>query len=287
MSNSQQLALPGFKTLLFGASGDGKTHAIRTLQRAGITPLVLATEPGMRALAPCDNPGCAVCKETRAAPPIPWTYVPPTAGDLGILLKQAELINTRDQKFLCSINDTARAGNYNQFSQVLRQVENFTDSTGRSWGSVPTWNTDRALVVDGLSSLGDMAMDLFVGRRPLYDKSDYQVAQRVVKNLVVYLTCQVRCHVVLIAHLDSGEDSMGRPKGTVLSVGRKLAPDLPRLFDDMPFAYRETDKFFWSTSKFGMESKGRNLPIKDAMAPDFGASVESWKRAGGVIAPTP
>ena len=80
---------------------------------------------------------------------------------------------------------------------------------------------------------------------------------------------------------------MGRPKGTVLSVGRKLAPDLPRLFDDMPFAYRETDKFFWSTSKFGMESKGRNLPIKDAMAPDFGAIVESWKRAGGVIAPTP
>lgn len=279
--------LPGFKTLLFGDSGDGKTHAIRSLLRQGLTPIVLATEPGMRALAKCDNAACAVCAGVpAAAPAIPWAYVPPTAGDLGILIEQATLVNTRDQKFLCSINDTQRSKNYNQFTLVLKTLEKFVDSTGKEWGNVAQWSTDRVLVIDGLSSLGDMAMDLFTGRRPLYDKSDYQVAQRAIKNLVVYLTCQVRCHVVLIAHLDSGEDIMGRPKGTVFSVGRKLAPELPRLFDDMPFAYRKGDKFFWSTATFGMASKGRNLPIKEDMAPDFGAIVESWKRAGGQITPT-
>lgn len=286
MSSSQQ-SLPGFKTLLFGDSGDGKTHVIRTLLRSGIQPLVLATEPGMRALARCDNPTCPVCKSVPAdAGPIPWAYVPPSSGDIATLIQQSEWVNTRDQKFLCAINDTTRSKTYNQFTEVLKHIERFVDSGGKDWGPVPSWNTDRALVLDGLTSLGDMAMDLFCGRRPLYDKPDYMIAQRSIKSLIVYLTCQVRCHVIVIAHLDAGEDSMGRPKGTVLTVGRKLSPDLPRLFDDMPLAYREADKFRWSTSKFGMTSKGRNLPIKDAMDPDFGPIVESWKRAGGSIQKT-
>ena len=282
-------ALPGFKTLLFGDSGDGKTHAIRTLLRHGITPLVLATEPGMRALARCDMPTCNVCKTVTAdAPAIPWTYVAPTGGDLATLQQQAEWINTRDQKFLCNINDTTRNKNYNQFSVILRSLENFIDNTGKSWGNIASWNTDRCFVLDGLTSTGEMAMDLFCGRRPLYDKPDYMIAQQAVLNLIKFLTCQVRCPVVVVGHLDGGqEDAMGRGgKGNVMAPGRKLAPQLPRLFDDMPFAYRETDKFYWSTAKFGIMSKGRNLPIKDAMAPDFGAIVESWKRAGGVIAAT-
>lgn len=151
------------------------------------------------------------------------------------------------------------------------------------------WGTDRAFVLDGLTSTGEMAMDLFCGRRPLYDKPDYQIGQQAVLNLMKLLTCQMRCPVIVIGHLDGGqEDVMGRgDKGNVMAPGRKLAPQLPRLFDDMPLAYREGDKFLWSTAKFGITSKGRNLPIKDAMAPDFGTIVESWKRAGGQIEPTP
>jgi hypothetical protein len=280
------LGLPGFKTLLYGDSGDGKTHVLRTLLKHGITPLVQATEPGMRALAPCDNAACPVCKDTRTAPPIPWSYVPPTAGDIKSLITQAEWISKYDQKYLCNVVDNTRSQHYNQFSLILKNIENFVDSTGKSWGPVPSWNTDRAYVLDGLTETGAMAMDLFCGKRPLYDKPDYQIAQKAVLNFIKLLTCQIRCPVIVVAHLDSGEDVMGRPKGTVLTIGRKLAPDLPRLFDDMPFAYREGDKFFWSTAKFGMASKGRNLPIKDAQAPDFGTIVESWKRAGGQIQPT-
>lgn len=277
--------LPGFKTLLFGDSGDGKTHVVRSLLRAGVQPIVQATEPGMRALAACDNPACSVCKGVPAGATIPWNYIAPNGGDLDVLKQQVEWIGTRDQKFLCNINDTNRAKSFTQYATLVKNLENFVDSEGKSWGPVHSWGTDRAYVLDGLTEVGTFAMDLFVGRRPLYDKSDYQVAQRIVLN-TVKLLIGLRCHVIILAHLDAGEDVLGRPKSTVLSVGKKLAPELPRLFDDMPFAYREGDKFFWSTAKFGITSKGRNLPIKDAMNPDFGAIVESWKRAGGQITPT-
>lgn len=281
-----QLALPGFKTLLFGDSGDGKTHVIRTLLRHGITPIVQATEPGMRALAPCDNPACAVCKDTRGTPPIPWSYIAPVGGDIKALIQQASEVSRFDQKALCNIVDNQRSKNYDQFSQLLKNFETFTDAGGKSWGAPLTWATDRCYVLDGLTQAGTMAMNLFAGRRPLYDKPDYQIAQKILLEFIKLLTCGMRAHVVVIAHVDFGEDVMGRPKGTVLAPGRKLAPELPALFDDMVLATREGDKFAWTTSKFGMQAKGRNLPYKDGMVPDFGAIVESWKRAGGQIQPT-
>lgn len=281
--------LPGFKTLLYGEAGDGKTHVLRSLLRHGILPLVQCTEPGMRALSRCMNAECEVCKAVPAsAPAIPYAYVAP-GGDLKALKQQADWVGTRDQKFLCNIVDGQRAQTYGQFSQVLAGMENFVDSTGKAWGNVGSWGTDRCYVLDGLTGAGDMAMDLFAGRRPLLDKPDYQIGQGLLQGMIEYLTCQTRCHVVVIGHLDGGqEDVMGRSgtSGNVMAPGRKLAPQLPRLFDDMPFAYREGDKFFWSTSKYGLKSKGRNLPYKDKMAPDFGAIVEGWKRAGGVVQPT-
>lgn len=279
-------ALPGFKTFIVGDSGNGKTHVVRTLLGTGIQPLVLATEPGMRALAPCDNPACLICKDTRSAPPIPWAYVSPQPGNITTLLEQAKLINTRDLKFLCNINDTARSGTYTQYLDVLKLVENFVDNTGRAWGNVSTWNTDRCLVLDGLSSINVMAMDMFVGKRPAYDKSDYQIGQRAILSLITLLTCQTRCHFVLIAHPERGQDEVGMSKITANALGKALAPDLPRLFDDMPAADRSGDKFTWDTAAPGRVSKGRNLPIKSGLLPDFRQIVDSWKRAGGKIEPT-
>lgn len=283
------MSLPGFKCLLYGDSGDGKSHSLRTLLAHGITPLVQATEPGMRALSRCVNAECPVCRGVPAsAPAIPYNYVAP-GGDLGALRQQAGWVGDKDQKFLCGIVDGTRNKTYGQFSAILANMENFIDSTGKAWGNVGTWGTDRAYVLDGLTGAGDMAMDLFAGRRPLLDKPDYQIGQGLVQSMMEFLTCQTRCHVVVIGHLDGGqEDVMGRSglTGNVMAPGRKLAPQLPRLFDDMPFAYREGDKFYWSTAKFGVKSKARNLRIGDKLPPDFGAIVESWKRAGGVIVPT-
>lgn len=298
LASNASAPLYGFKELLVGDSGAGKTHALRSLLGTGVQPIVLATEPGFRSLAPCDNPKCVICgpmdSANRKAPPIPWAYIPPMkpdvqgqTGSLDILIEQANNTLTKDQAGLTKVYDTKRKDDFSQFVEILKILKDFKDSTGKSWGSVGSWNTDRCLCLDGLSSLGQMAMDMFAGRRPLYDKPDYQIAQRAISNLMVYLTMQVRCPVVVIAHVQRGEDSLeGRNKITVSTVGQKLAPDLPRMFDDMIHAEREGATFKWSTATAGAVAKGRNIPIADNITPGFAQVVASWKRAGGLIVPT-
>jgi hypothetical protein len=138
--------------------GAGKTHAIRTLLGTGIQPILLATEAGFRSLAPCDNPQCQICgpfgSENRKYPAIPWAYVPPTAGDIDILIEAANNIATKDQSGLARINDTKRQKDFGQFVQVLQLLKEFKASDGVNYGPVTSWGTDRCLVVDGLSSLG-------------------------------------------------------------------------------------------------------------------------------------
>lgn len=274
--------LPGFKILLVGDSGTGKTHVTRTLIDAGIQPIALATENGFRALAPCLDPACEVCKANRNAPPIPYRYIPP-AGSIDTLIEQAENVMTKTQQQLALMRDDKRKADYFQYAEVLKAVKEFKDDQGRNWGSITSWGTDRALVFDGLTATGTMAMDMFVGRRPLYDKPDYQIAQRNLLNFMVFLTHQVRTHVIVLAHVGRGEDSLeGRNKITVSTVGQKLAPELPSKFDDMIHADREGRTFKWTTIATGAVAKARSLPYGE-YKPGYKQIVDSWIKAGGVI----
>lgn len=282
------MSLPGFKELVVGDAGNGKTHVIRTLLSHSILPLVLATEPGMRALSLCETPGCSICASTEQFGPdaIPWAYVDSTAGDIDTLIKQANDVNTKTLKMLCNIEDNQRR-DYNQFGQVLQLTKEFVDHTGKSWGLVSKWNTDRAFVLDAATELGYMAMNMYVGRRPVYDKPDYQVAQRMVYNYLHLVTNSLRCHVVILGHPDKQyNEAAGVTTTTLQSVGQKLSPQLPRKFDDVIIAKRVGDKYSWSTAELNSEGKGRNLPVKAGMTPDFGQVVAGWKRAGGKIEAT-
>ena len=58
-------SIPGFKMLLLGETGRGKTHSIRTLLDAGVTPFVVFTEQGMDTLADLPPDACH------------WHYIPP------------------------------------------------------------------------------------------------------------------------------------------------------------------------------------------------------------------
>lgn len=280
------MSLPGIKDWLIAESGSGKTHSLRTLLKAGVQPLVLATEPGMRSLAPCDNPKCDICATTKGKPPIPWAYVAPAPGDIDTQIANAALINTRDLKFLCNIADSNRAA-YNQFGDVLKLIKEFKDSDGKSWGPVHKWNTDRCLVLDSWSGMGPMAMNMFCGKRPAYDKPDYQIGQKALFSFYQMLFTQLRCHVIILGHVERGYAESGTTtKLTVNTLGQKLAPDLPPLADDFIFAERKGDKFTWSTASPNVVTKARNLPLRDDLAPDFAPAIESWKRAGGIIVPT-
>lgn len=269
------MSLPGSNTLLCGGTGTGKTYCIRTLIEAGITPFVIFTEPGMRTLSDI--------------PPekLHWCYVKPATVSFNDLEENARKISQLSFKSLTNLSEMDKA-KYQQLLSVLKAAHNFKcDRTGEYFGDVSTWNTDRAIVLDSLSGLSKMAMDLVVGAKPVKNQADWGVAMDNLERILNKFTDDTRCHYVLISHLAREKDEI---TGSIINMpstlGQKLAPKIPLNFDDVVMCKKKVDKFFWSTADANTELKNRNLPLGDALPPSFVPLIESWKAAGGVIEKT-
>jgi hypothetical protein len=64
---------------------------------------------------------------------------------------------------------------------------------------------------------------------------------------------------------------------------RKLAPKLPRFFDDVILCENKEGKFSWATVSSNVDLKWRNLQGGKDLLPSFVPLINSWKGAGGVI----
>lgn len=264
--------IPGPKVLLLGGSGSGKTYSIRTLIQAGITPFCVFTEPGQEVLG--DVP----------ADKLHWTYIPPASQSWDAMLDAAQKVNTYSFESLTKMTDSNRK-KYNQYEAVLQAFHNFTcERTGEQFGDVSTWPTSRALVVDSLSGLSIMAMNLMVGGKPVRDQKDWGVAQNLIEFLMQKLCMDVPCTMVMIAHPEREIDEIaGGMKIMTSTLGKKLAPKIPRFFSDVVMTQREGKVFTWSTAATGADLKARNLPIADGLPPSFVPLIETWKKQGGTI----
>ena len=266
----------GTKTLLVGPTGTGKTYAIRTFIEAGITPFVLSTEPGIASTLgdlPADK-----CH---------WHYIPPASVGWDTLLDSARKINTMSYDALAKLGNVNK-GQFNQFLDVITSCNNFVcDRTGESFGDVATWGPDRVLVVDSLSGLNIMAMDLVVGSKPTKAMQDWMVAMDNLERFIQTLVMNTQCFFVLTAHLEREQDEVtGAVKLMASTLGRKVAPRLPRFFDDVILCKRDGETFTWSTAAMNTDLKARNLPIHDNIRPDFGQIVAAWRKHGGELSAT-
>ncbi len=252
------MPLPKFNIILQGPTGGGKTHALRTLVEAGLELFVIATEPGIANVLG-DLPQ-EVCH---------WHYIAPALPDWDTMKTGATNINSMGIDQL--LKQTGQRHEYRQFIELLDVCANFTcDRTGLSYGAVDSWPTSRALAVDGLTGLSIMAMDLVVGNKPVKSQADWGMAMDNLERLITKFTTGTRCTFVLIAHQDREMDEItGGTKITVSTLGRKLAPKIPRFFDEVVLAVREGTNFKWSTAEMGVDLKGRKLPISDNLSPDF------------------
>lgn len=267
---------PGFNVLLEGMTGSGKTHAIRTLVEAGITPFVIATEPGIVSTLgdiPADK--------------LHWKYIAPAQVSWSDMLDNAKKINSMSFESLTKLPSMGKE-KYGQFLEVVSTCANFVcDRDGKSYGSVDSWGTDRCLVLDSLSGLNLMAMDLVVGAKPVKAPGDWGVAMDNLERFINRCTCGVSCHFVLTAHLERERDEVtGGTTVTVSTLGQKLAPKIPRFFDDVIQCKQEGGNFTWNTQSGQAALKTRHLPIAEKLPPDFRQIVEAWKKRGGTITPT-
>jgi hypothetical protein len=128
------------------------------------------------------------------------------------------------------------------------------------------------------------SMNLVTGSKPVKSMADWGVAIDNLERLITKLTTGLRCHFAMTAHLERETDEItGGTQLMASTLGKKLAPKLPRFFSDVVHCKRDGTKWVWATDTTNVDLKARNLPIKDGMQPTFAAILESWKANGGVI----
>lgn len=275
----KQPKLSGFKDLLMGPAGTGKTHSIGTLVDAGLEVFYIDLENGLESL---------IGYYTDSGKPIPenlhWLKIGQAKADLNTLMDAARRVNTLSYETLCKAVDPDRA-KYDQYLSFLKALGNFKDDrTGKEFGGIHTWDSTRVVVVDSMTQLASICIKNMVGGKPAYAQNEWGVSQNILMDLLTFLCNQCRCHIVILAHVDREVDQIsGGTKLMVSSLGKALYSKLPSLFSDVILTCREGAKWTWDTSTPLADIKTRNLPIKSGLEPSFKAVYNKWSsRAKGM-----
>lgn len=264
--------IPGTNTLIIGPTGTGKTYCLRTAVEAGLEVFVISTEPGIASTLGDTDPSR-----------LHWHYIPPANVGWDDLLDSAKKINQLTFEALAGIKSGINKGKYHQWMDVLICCSNFIDDrTGIAYGDVSEWGSDRMLVIDSLSGLNIMAMNLVVGSKPMKAVGDWGVAMDNLERMLFKLVTDTQCFFTLIGHIEREKDEIsGAVKLMVSTLGRKLAPKIPWFFDEVLLTKREVKTFTWDTACSNVDLKARNLPISDKLPPSFKLIVAEWKKNGG------
>lgn len=277
-----QSPLPGVNVLIEGPAGTGKTYSIGTLVDTGIEVFYFAYEAGTESLL-----GYWTDRGKPIPPNLHVSTVRAAQASFTDMAEAARQVNTLSYDTLKKSTDPHRS-RYNQFEQFLRSFNDVTeDVSGKRFGAVDKWGTDRVVVIDGLTGLGDSVIKSVIGGKADRDQKDWGLAQNMLENLLRQLTAGCRCHFVLIAHVERETDMvLGGIKITVSTLGKALPPKIPPMFSDVLLSSRLGREFFWDTENPMAEVKSRNLPINAKNTPDFKIILDKWKSRGGLLEKT-
>jgi len=266
----------GPKILIEGAPGTGKTHSIGTLvdwaERNGKEVFVLFAENGLPSLLNYwgnQNKPVPECLHYYTCVTRPLT--------LDQLLKAADNCGKLSYESLIKISDPDRMKDTSSFYKILQAVANFQDErTGKNYGSFTEWGTDRILVIDSLTTLGNAIMKMVTGVK-IPSQNDYGQAQNHLMNFLGLLCDGCVIPVVLIAHVSRETDEVsGSVKLMTQAIGKAISGQIPRFFPDVILTVKEGASFFWDTAAYGVDTKATNLPIASKQKPDFSGIMDKW-----------
>ena len=177
------------------------------------------------------------------------------------------------------MRDVNRSKN-NQMVAMYTVLNDFEDQkTGKKFGPVDAFTNGAVLVIDSMSALNKIAMDMVIGTKPVKDMSDWGIAQQAFMNLLHKLTSGCICHFVLIAHIERETDQvLGGVKLLPAALGKAITSQLMQPFSDVILSVRNNAEWFWDTANSLADVKSRNLPIQGKLPPDFGQIFTKWEK---------
>lgn len=265
--------LKGSKTALLGLPKSGKTVSTRTLgEIQGLRKIFLFTENSADRISDLPN--------------VHWATVQPVVANILELWKAGNDLNTLTQKQL-SQGEGENRENYRQLLDVVSLLNNFKCvRTGQELGPADTWGPDTVLVLDGLSNLSYMAMKLVIGSKPNASEAQWGMAMGYIEALLMWLTNGLNCHFILISHIEPELNPTTNMYQNMMStLGKKLAPKLPKLFSDVILARRQGDIFDWTNTDDATSCGPGLLTPVASMAPSFVPLFNAWLAKGGIFSP--
>jgi len=269
------------KILLLGLPGAGKTSSIATAIQAGLEVFVIFTEQGKdslleRVLA------LDLTKEERGR--LHWNYVgASTPGWKGLMVFAKEL-NLKDQKEL-QVGKGAVPKEHQQLIDLIRVCSNFIDQHGVEFGDISRFDNDKMVVIDGLSGINDMCMDIVVGAKVIKTIADWGMAMDAEIKFIKQLCNDLTCAMTLIGHLELDKDEMdGRIYKFPKLLGKANTASFGKYFSDVILAKDLGEEYVWSTQEKEMQLKTRNLSKSKKHEPSFVPLFKTWAKRYEIMA---
>lgn len=270
----------GTKTLEIGDPGSGKTTSLVTFLEAEIPLFVLGTDPGF-------EESIVDAARAKGLPlrDLHYMYIAPAAGSFSTLRETTATINMMGYADLAVMKNGIRPLEYTQFLNLYDAASNFKcDRTGQEFGPIDEFPKNAAVALDSLTGLNKMAMQNFVGGKPMLHEGEWMVVQNSEESFINLCCSNLKCFFVLTAHVQKNYNELtGIPEFSVDATGKKLGPRIPYMFSDFVVAEKRGRKFVWSTELEGYHLKQRALPISNDLEPSFVQIVEVWQKRNELI----
>lgn len=261
--------------LIMGPAGSGKTTSLVTAAKAGLEVFVLITEPtGVDSLLD------AWKREKVSIDLLHYCVVPPASPGWKAMMDLVIRANAMSYSDLANLKSGIAKEQMKQFPTLLKSLQNFyCDRTGKEFGDVTEWKDNRMFALDSLSGLSLISLQNEVGFKPSPHQGEWGIAMSTIETLLLQLSSDCKCFFTLTSHIEKEPDEItGMAKVTVSTLGRKLAPKIPRFFSEVVRARKDAaGKYFWSTQDAEADLKNRALPSGNSIPQDFGPVIEAYR----------
>lgn len=178
-----------------------------------------------------------------------------------------------------NVASTVAPKRFTGFMEVIQTLKNFVcDRCGASFGSVLTWQADRAIVLDSVSGLNDIVMGSVAGNSITKSQPQYGTAQTQEMS-IIHTLLQCKPHFICIGHLTRAADDTGNITVSTDLIGVKLGPGFPKIFGEVYMSYKDGIGFFWDANNGKVSTKSRIFSVQENLnkiKQDFGPIIQRW-----------